>query len=135
MPLRARSGSLSGSPATPPARLAAAAAPAAAAPAAAAGHAGVHHGVRREGRGPRGDGGEVGDHTPRIRRPALGTRSGLVRIAHGTHEVEAILTLSALVLVEGHPYPTSRSTGLTSAPLYRPPRPEGSPAFGIATSY
>src|SRR5829696_4934590 len=108
MPLRARSGSLSGSPATPPARLAAAAAPAAAAPAAAAGHAGVHHGVRREGRGPRGDGGEVGDHTPRISRPALGTRSGLVRIAHGTHEVEAILTLSALVLVEGHPYPTSR---------------------------
>src|SRR5829696_5983778 len=100
MPLRARSGSLSGSPATPPAKLAAAAAPAA------AGHAGVHHGVRREGRGPRGDGGEVGDHTPRISRPALGTRSGLVRIAHGTHEVEAILTLSALVLVEGHPYPT-----------------------------
>src|SRR5215210_44819 len=131
MPLRARSGSLSGDPSgAPPANLslAAAAASATAAAPAAARHAGVHYGVRREGRGPRSYGGEVGDHTPRLRRTALRTRRRIVRIAHRAHEVEAILTSRALVLVEGHLYSTSRSTDLTSPVLYRPRRRDGSPA-------
>src|SRR5215207_4424543 len=103
MPLRARSGNApSGAPsATLP--LAAAAAPAAAT--ATAGHPGVHHGVRREGRRSRRYGGEVGDHTPRLHRAALRTLRGLVRVAHGTHQVEAILAACALVLVESHPIP------------------------------
>src|SRR5918994_2647291 len=106
MPLSARSGSLAvessgASPAT--VLLAAAAAPTAAA--ATAGHPGVHHGVRREGRGSRGYGGEVGDHTLRLRRAALGTLRGLVRGAHRAHQVEAILAAGALVFVEGHPIP------------------------------
>src|SRR5829696_8537008 len=99
MPLRARSGNApSGAPsATLP--LAAAAATAT------AGHPGVHHGVRREGRRSRRYGGEVGDHTPRLHRAALRTLRGLVRVAHGTHQVEAILAACALVLVESHPIP------------------------------
>src|SRR5215203_7430259 len=131
MPLRARSGSLAGdssgaSPGTLP--LAAAAAPAAAT--ATAGHPGVHHGVRRDGRGARGYGGEIGDHTPRFRRATLRTLRWLVRVAHRAHQVEAILAACALVLVEGHLYPTSRFTDLTAHPLYRPTRPDGSPAIG-----
>src|SRR5215211_1562427 len=101
MPWRARSGNApSGAPpATLP--LAAAAAPAAAT--ATAGHSGVHNGVRREGRRSRRYGGEVGDHTPRLHRAALRTLRGLVRVAHRTHQVEAILAAGALVFVEGHP--------------------------------
>src|SRR5215216_2634917 len=108
MPLRKSSGNdpSDASPATLP--LAAAAAPAAAATT--AGHPGVHHGVRREGRGARRYGGEVGDHTPRFCRAALRTLRGLVRVAHRAHQVEAILAACALVLVEGHLYPTSRFT-------------------------
>src|SRR5215212_3044693 len=127
MPWRTRSGSSSGGFSdTPPANSssAAAAAPAAASTAA-TGHAGVHHGVGREGRGPRGYGGEVGDHTPGLRRAALRTRRRLVSIAHRSHEVEAILALHALVLIEGHLYPPSRFNGLTPPVLYRLSRPEG----------
>src|SRR5215218_1497708 len=116
MPWRTRSGSSwGGFPGVPPARFssAAAAAPAAASTATAPGHAGVHHGVRREGRRPRGYGGEVGDHTPRLRRAALGATRRLVGIAHRAHEIEAIVALGALVLVEGHLYSTSRSADLT----------------------
>src|SRR5919107_369097 len=129
MPLKARSGSLSGDPSVAKLSLAAAAASAsatAAAPAAAR-HAGVHNGVGREGRGPRGDRGEVGDHTPRLGRTTLGARRRIIRIAHRAHEVEAILTFRALVLVEGHLSPTSRSTDPTSPVLYRPRRRDGSP--------
>src|SRR5215217_4941350 len=122
MPSRARSGSLSGPPSVAKLSLAAAAASATAAAPAAARHAGVHNGVRREGRGPWGDRGEVGDHTPRLGRTTLGASRRIIRIAHRAHEVEAILTFHALVLVEGHLYPTSRSTGLTSRVLYRPRR-------------
>src|SRR5919112_718231 len=121
MPRRTRSGNSSGGfPDMPPANSspAAAAAPAAASTAAASGHTGVHHGVGGEGRGPRGNGGEVGDHTPRLRRTALGTIRRLISLAHRAHEVEAILALGALVLVEGHLYPTSRSADLTSRTLY-----------------
>src|SRR5215211_2882401 len=131
MPLRARSGSPSrGSSGASPVTLLLAAAASPTAAAATAGHPGVHHGVRRKGRGARGYGGEVGDHTPRFRRAALGTLRGLVRVAHRAHEVEAILAACALVLVEGHLYPTSRFTDLTAHPLYRPSRPDGSPAIG-----
>src|SRR5215217_6861720 len=134
MPLRARSGSPSGgssaaSEVTPP--LAAAAAPAAAA-AATASHPGVHHGVRRHGRSARCYGGEVGDHPPRLRRATLGTLRRLVRVTHRAHEVEAILAASALVLVEGHLYPTSRSTDLTTPVLYRPSHSHGSPTMKAA---
>src|SRR5215208_3147456 len=103
MPLRTSSGNdpSDASPATLP--LAAAAAPAAAT--ATAGHPGVHHGVSREGRRSRRYGGEVGDHTPRLHRAALRTLRGLVRVAHRTHQVEAILAAGALVFVEGHPIP------------------------------
>src|SRR5215210_1126553 len=137
MPLRARPGSLSGDPSgAPPAKLslAAAAASATAAAPAAARHTGVHHGVRREGRGPRGYGGEVGDHTPGLRRPALRTLRRIVSIAHRAHEVEAILTSRALVLVEGHLYPTSQSTNLTPPVLYRSRRRDGSPASAGAVN-
>src|SRR5215204_4867792 len=127
MPLSARSGSPSGEPSgASPATLAAAAAPATAA--ATARHAGVHHRVRREGRGAWSYRGEIGDHTPRVGRAALGTLRGVVRGAHRTHEVEAILTACALVLVEGHLYPTSRSGNLIAGILYSLSRPEGSPA-------
>src|SRR5215218_2353835 len=128
IPWRTRSGSSSGGFSDfPPANSssAAAAAPTAASTATATGHAGVHYGVRREGRGPRCDGGEVGDHTPRLCRAALRTRRRVVSIAHGTHEVEAILALHALVLIEGHLYPTSRFNGLTPPVLYRLLRPGG----------
>src|SRR5919107_2188091 len=127
MPLSTRSGSPSGdsgaSPDTLP--LAAAAAPAAAT--ATAGHPGVHHGVRREGRGARGYGGEVGDHTPRIRRAAFRTLRGLVRGAHRAHQVEAILAACALVLVESHPIPPLGS--LISHHIYctAPRAPRGAP--------
>src|SRR5215204_3292557 len=131
MPLSARSGSPSGdssgaSPATLP--LAAAAAPAAAT--ATAGHPGVHHGVRREGRRSRGYGGEVGDHTPRIRRAAFRTLRGLVRGAHRAHQVEAILAACALVLVESHPIPPLGS--LISHHIYctAPRAPRGAPSRG-----
>src|SRR5688572_24961741 len=115
MPLRARSGSPSaGSSSVPPVTLslAAAAASATTTATAAARHTGVHHGVRGEGRSPRGNGSEVGDHTPRLRRPTLRTLRGVVRIAHRAHEVEAILAPRAPVLVEGHLYTTSRFTDL-----------------------
>src|ERR687898_3085326 len=135
MPWMTRSGIFSvGLSAFPPANSSPAAPPAPAAASATAGrHAGVHYGVRREGRGPRGDGGEVGDHTPRLRRAALWTRRRFVSIAHRTHEVEAILALHALVLIEGHLYPTSRFNGLTPPVLYRLSRPEGTrnPAGGV----
>src|SRR5215211_1096855 len=130
MPLRARSGNApSGAPpATLP--LAAAAAPAAAT--ATAGHPGVHNGVRRESRRSRRYGGEVGDHTPRFRRAALRTLRGLVRVAHRTHQVEAILAAGALVFVEGHPIPPlgpliSHHTYCTS-----PRAPRGDPASAVA---
>src|SRR5215207_6403464 len=127
MPWRTRSGNFSvGFSDFPPANSSSAAAAAPTAASATAGrHAGVHYGVRREGRDPWGDGGEVGDHTPGLRRAALWTRRRLVSIAHRTHEVEAILALHALVLIEGHLYPTSRFNGLTPPVLYRLSRPEG----------
>src|SRR3712207_5843804 len=131
MPLSARSGRPSrdpsgASPATLP--LAAAAAPAAAT--ATAGHPGVHHGVRREGRGARGYGGEVGDYTPRFCRAALRTLRGLVRVAHRAHQVEAILAACALVLVESHPIPPLGS--LISHHIYCtvPRAPRGAPPIG-----
>src|SRR5215203_2995512 len=131
MPLRARSGNSSGDPSgASPATFLLAAAAASATAAATTGHPGVHHGVRREGRGAWGYRGEVGDHPPRFRRAALGTLRGLVRVAHRAHQVEAILAACAPVLVEGHLYPTSRFTDLTAHPLYRPTRPDGSPAIG-----
>src|SRR5215213_6885781 len=113
MPLRARSGSPSSAPsgscsAMP--RLAAAAAPATAP--AAARHTRVHHGVRREGGGAGGYGGEVGDHTPRVFGAALRTLRDVVSGAHRAHEVEALLAVGALVLVESHLVPTSRSATL-----------------------
>src|SRR5918999_1220910 len=111
MPLRARSGSPSSAPSgsfSAMSRLAAAAPPPAAAATAAARHARVHHGVRREGGGAGGYGGEIGDHTPRVLRPALGARGGIVGGAHRAHQVEALLAPGALVLVEGH-LSTSRS--------------------------
>src|SRR5829696_2555466 len=114
MPLRARSGSPSGAPSGPWAILplaAAAASAAAAAAAGSAGHARVHHGVRCQG-GPRGYGGEVGDHTPRVFGAALRTLRDVVGGAHRAHEVEALLAVGALVLVEGHLFPTSRSATL-----------------------
>src|SRR5919112_1603465 len=113
MPLRTRSGSSSGGlPDAPQANAssAAAATPAAASTAAAPGHAGVHHGVRREGRGPWGYGGEVGDYTPRLRRAALGATRRLVGIAHRAHEIEAIVALGALVLIVGQLLRTARTS-------------------------
>src|SRR5215204_3898304 len=104
MPLRARSGSPSGAPSGPWAILplaAAAASAAAAAAAGSAGHARVHHGVSCQG-GPRGYGGEVGDHTPRVFGAALRTLRDVVGGAHRAHEVEALLAVGALVLVESH---------------------------------
>src|SRR5215210_279721 len=133
MPLRASSGSPSGGSSgasTVTLSLAAAAAPAAAA--ATAGHTGVHHGVRRHCRSTRCNRCEVGDHPPRLRRATLGTLRRLVRVAHRTHEVEAILAARALVLVEGHLYPTSRFTDLTTRVLYRPSHPNGSPTIEAA---
>src|SRR5215210_8137299 len=114
MPLRARSGSPSSVPSGPWAilPLAAAAAPAAAAAASSAGHARVHHRVGREGGVAGGNGGEVGDHTPRVFGAALGTLRDVVGGAHRAHEVEAPLAVGALVLVEGHLFPTSRSATL-----------------------
>src|SRR5215203_4668503 len=136
MPLRARSGKPSGDPSgASPATLSLAAAAAPTAAAATAGHPGVHHGVRRDGRGARGYGGEVGDHSLRFRRAALRTLGWLIRIAHRTHEVEAILAARALVLVEGHLYPTSRFTDLTAHLLYRPSRPGGSPTISRHNGY
>src|SRR5215207_2366406 len=130
MPLRARSGNdpSGASPATLP--LAAAAAPAAAA--ATAGNPGVHHGVRREGRGTRRYGGEVGDHTPRLSRAALGTLRGLVRGAHRAHQVEAILAAGALVFVEGHPIPPLGSLISHQAYCTAPRAPRGDPASAVA---
>src|SRR5215211_7187735 len=113
MPLRASSGSFSGS--STPTSLAAAAA----SPATAAGHARVHDGVRGEGGGAGSDGGEVGDQTPRLLRTTLRARSGVVGSAHRAHQVEPLLALGALVLVEGHLYPTSRSADLQRNVLYR----------------
>src|SRR5215203_6542891 len=131
MPWRTRSGSSwGGFPDVPPARFSSAAAAAPAAAPSAPGHTGVHHGVGRQGRSPRGYGGEVGDHTPRLRRAALGTIRRLISITHGAHEVEVLLARGALVLVEGHLYPTSRSTELTPPTLYRPSRPEGNQTRG-----
>src|SRR5829696_2039100 len=119
MPLRTSSGNdpSDASPATLP--LAAAAAT--------AGHPGVHHGVRREGRGARGYGGEVGDHTPRLHRAALRTLRGLVRVAHRANQVEAILAACALILVESHPIPPLGS--LISHHIYctAPRAPRGVP--------
>src|SRR5215207_7693699 len=129
MPLRARLGCLSDAPSVAKLSLAAAAASATAAAPATARHAGVHNRVRREGRGPWGDRGEVGDHPPRLGRTTLGAGRRIIRIAHRAHEIEAILTFRALVLVEGHLYPTSRSTDLTSRVLYRPGRRDGSPTY------
>src|SRR5215204_421826 len=125
MPLRARSRNApSGAPsATLP--LAAAAAPAAAT--ATAGHPGVHHGVRREGRRSRRYGGEVGDHTPRLHRAALRTLRGLIRVAHRTHQVEAILAACALVLVESHPIPPLGSPISLHAYCPVPRVPRGAP--------
>src|SRR5688500_3993268 len=106
MPLSARSGSPSAaSSGAPPATLPLASAAAPAAATATAGHPGVHYGIRREGRRPRRYRGEVGDHTPRLHRAALRTLRRLVRVAHRTHQVEAILAACALVLVESHPIP------------------------------
>src|ERR671920_775188 len=111
MPLRARSGSPSGSWAI--LSLAAAATSAAAAAAAgSAGHARVHHGVRREGGGAGNYGGEVGNHTPRVFGAALRTLRDVIGGAHRAHEVEALLAVGALVLVESHLVPTSRSATL-----------------------
>src|SRR5215204_295533 len=114
MPLRARSGSPSSVPSGPWAilPLAAAAAPAAAAATSSAGHARVHHRVGREGGVAGGNGGEVGDHTPRVFGAALRTLRDVVGGAHRAHEVEALLAVGALVLVEGHLFPTSRSATL-----------------------
>src|SRR5215212_10251191 len=114
MPLRASSGSFSG---PSPTSLAAAAAPPATA--ATAGHARVHHRIGREGGGAGGYGGEVGDQTPRFLRTTLRARSGVVGGAHRAHQVEPLLALGALVLVEGHLYPTSRSAELQWNVLYR----------------
>src|SRR5215210_6767908 len=133
MPLRARSGKPSEAPAGSSSAiryLVAAATSAAAAATATARHAGIHHRVRREGGGAGSYGGEIGDHTPRVGRTALGTLSGVVRSAHRTHEVEAILTACALVLVEGHLYPTSRSGNLMAGVLYSLSRPEGNSTIG-----
>src|SRR5215210_5486887 len=112
MPLRARSGSPSSVPSGSWAilPLAAAAAPAAAA-ASSARHARVHHGVRCQG-GAGSYGGEVGDHTSRVLGAALRTLRNVVGGAHRAHEVEALLAVGALVLVEGHLSPTSRSATL-----------------------
>src|SRR5215212_9037542 len=88
MPLRARSGSPSGSWAI--LSLAAATASAAAAATGSAGHARVHHGVRREGGGAGGYGGEVGDHTPRVFGAALRTLRDDDSGDHRAHEVEAL---------------------------------------------
>src|SRR5215210_1230653 len=80
----------------------AAAAPAATAPAAPARYASVHHGVRGEGGGARGDGGEVGDQTPRLGPAALGALRRIVGSAHRAHQIEPLLAIGALVLVESH---------------------------------
>src|SRR5215212_9162170 len=134
MPLRTRPGNLSGDPSgASPATLALAAA--AAPTATAAGHPGVHHRVRREGRGARGYRCEVGDHTPRFRRATFRTLRRLVRVAHRAHQVEAILAACALVLVQGHLFPTSRFTDLMAHLLYRPSRPDGSAgAMGVGAA-
>src|SRR5919112_2299870 len=125
MPRRARFGRPSGVSARfsvnlrPTWSLAAAAAPAAAAATPAARYAGVHHRVRRERGGPRGYGGEVGDHTPRFLGAALGTRRDVVGGAHRAHEVEALLALGAPVLVEGHLSPPLVSATVQRPSLYR----------------
>src|SRR5215212_10314313 len=115
MPLRASSGSFSG-PSTPTALAAAAGSPATTAT---TGHARVHHGVGGESGNSGGYRGEVGDHTPRFLRAALRARGGVVGGAHRTHQVEPLLAPGALVLVEGHLYPTSRSADVQWNVLYR----------------
>src|SRR5918995_4684880 len=99
MPLRTSSGLFSGAP---PAGSLAAAAPTAAAMTATARHTGVHHRVGGEGGVAGSDGGEVRDHTPRLGATALGTLRRLIGRAHGTHQLEPLLAIGALVLVESH---------------------------------
>src|SRR5919202_2945789 len=114
MPFRASSGSFPG--ASTPVSLAAAAASAAAA---STRHTRIHHGVRGEGRSAGGYRGEVRDYTPRVLRTALRALRGVVGGAHRAHEVEALLALGALVFVESHLYPTSRSAAIQRLTLYR----------------